>query len=203
MDMQSAVFFQGLAISAGLIVAIGAQNAFVLAQGVRGAHRLQIALACASSDALLIALGVGGAGALIASQPALLALARWGGAAFLLVYAAMALRRAWHGESMTLPADSQQSVWRVLLATLAVTWLNPHVYLDTVVLLGGVAAQLPAQERFTFGLGAALASWLWFFALAYGARLLAPLFTRPTSWRVLDISVALVMLIVAYQLLQG
>ncbi|MFO1235132.1 MAG: LysE family transporter [Rivihabitans pingtungensis] len=135
--MQSAVFFQGLAVSAGLIVAIGAQNAFVLAQGVRGAHRLQIALACASSDALLIALGVGGAGALIASQPALLALARWGGAAFLLVYAAMALRRAWHGESMTLPADSQQSVWRVLLATLAVTWLNPHVYLDTVVLLGG------------------------------------------------------------------
>ncbi len=201
--MQSAVFFQGLAVSAGLIVAIGAQNAFVLAQGVRGAHRLQIALACASSDALLIALGVGGAGALIASQSALLALARWGGAAFLLVYAAMALRRAWHGESMTLPADSQQSVWRVLLATLAVTWLNPHVYLDTVVLLGGVAAQLPAQERFTFGLGAALASWLWFFALAYGARLLAPLFTRPTSWRVLDISVALVMLIVAYQLLQG
>jgi L-lysine exporter family protein LysE/ArgO len=203
MDMQSAVFFQGLAVSAGLIVAIGAQNAFVLAQGVRGAHRLQIALACASSDALLIALGVGGAGALIASQPALLALARWGGAAFLLVYAAMALRRAWHGESMTLPADSQQSVWRVLLATLAVTWLNPHVYLDTVVLLGGVAAQLPAQERFTFGLGAALASWLWFFALAYGARLLAPLFTRPTSWRVLDTSVALVMLAVAYQLLQG
>ena len=201
--MQSAVFFQGLAVSAGLIVAIGAQNAFVLAQGVRGAHRLQIALACASSDALLIALGGGGAGALIASQPALLALARWGGAAFLLVYAAMALRRAWHGESMTLPTDSQQSVWRVLLATLAVTWLNPHVYLDTVVLLGGVAAQLPAQERFTFGLGAALASWLWFFALAYGARLLAPLFTRPTSWRVLDISVALVMLIVAYQLLQG
>ncbi len=201
--MQSAVFFQGLAISAGLIVAIGAQNAFALAQGVRGAHRLQIALACASSDALLIALGVGGAGALIASQPALLALARWGGAAFLLVYAAMALRRAWHGESMTLPADSQQSVWRVLLATLAVTWLNPHVYLDTVVLLGGVAAQLPAQERFTFGLGAALASWLWFFALAYGARLLAPLFTRPTSWRVLDTSVALVMLAVAYQLLQG
>jgi L-lysine exporter family protein LysE/ArgO len=104
---------------------------------------------------------------------------------------------------MTLPADSQQSVWRVLLATLAVTWLNPHVYLDTVVLLGGVAAQLPAQERFTFGLGAALASWLWFFALAYGARLLAPLFTRPTSWRVLDTSVALVMLAVAYQLLQG
>lgn len=201
--MQSAVFFQGLAISAGLIVAIGAQNAFVLAQGVRGAHRLQIALACASSDALLIALGVGGAGALIASQPALLALARWGGAAFLLVYAAMALRRAWHGESMTLPADSQQSVWRVLLATLAVTWLNPHVYLDTVVLLGGVAAQLPAQERFTFGLGAALASWLWFFALAYGARLLAPLFTRPTSWRVLDISVALVMLAVAASLIQG
>ncbi|PXX77013.1 LysE/ArgO family amino acid transporter [Rivihabitans pingtungensis] len=201
--MQSAVFFQGLAVSAGLIVAIGAQNAFVLAQGVRGAHRLQIALACASSDALLIALGVGGAGALIASQPALLALARWGGAAFLLVYAAMALRRAWHGESMTLPADSQQSVWRVLLATLAVTWLNPHVYLDTVVLLGGVAAQLPAQERFTFGLGAALASWLWFFALAYGARLLAPLFTRPASWRVLDTSVALVMLAVAYQLLQG
>lgn len=201
--MQSAVFFQGLAVSAGLIVAIGAQNAFVLAQGVRGAHRLQIALACASSDALLIALGVGGAGALIASQPALLALARWGGAAFLLGYALLALRRAWHGESMQLPESHHQSVWRALAATLAVTWLNPHVYLDTVVLLGGVAANLPAQDRLSFGLGAMLASWLWFFALAYGARLLAPLFTRPTSWRVLDISVALVMLIVAYQLLQG
>lgn len=203
MDMQSAVFFQGLAVSTGLIVAIGAQNAFVLAQGVRGVHRLQIAMACASSDALLIALGVGGAGALIASQPTLLTLARWGGAAFLLAYAVMALRRAWQGESMVLPEHGTQSVWRVLLATLAVTWLNPHVYLDTLVLLGGVAAQLPAQERFTFGLGATLASWLWFFALAYGARLLAPLFTRPTSWRVLDSAVALIMLAVAYQLIQG
>lgn len=201
--MQSAVFFQGLAISAGLIVAIGAQNAFVLAQGVRGAHRLQIALACASSDALLIALGVGGAGALIAQQPQLLALARWGGAAFLLGYALLALRRAWHGESMQLPESHHQSVWRALAATLAVTWLNPHVYLDTVVLLGGVAANLPAQDRLSFGLGAMLASWLWFFALAYGARLLAPLFARPNSWRVLDIGVATVMLLVAWQLVLG
>lgn len=201
--MQSAVFFQGLAISAGLIVAIGAQNAFVLAQGVRGVHRLQIAVACASSDALLIALGVGGAGALIAQQPQLLALARWGGAAFLLGYALLALRRAWHGESMQLPESHHQSVWRALAATLAVTWLNPHVYLDTVVLLGGVAANLPAQDRLSFGLGAMLASWLWFFALAYGARLLAPLFARPSSWRVLDIGVATVMLLVAWQLVLG
>ena len=201
--MQSAVFFQGLAISAGLIVAIGAQNAFVLAQGVRGVHRLQIAVACASSDALLIALGVGGAGALIAQQPQLLALARWGGAAFLLGYALLALRRAWHGESMQLPESHHQSVWRALAATLAVTWLNPHVYLDTVVLLGGVAANLPAQDRLSFGLGAMLASWLWFFALAYGARLLAPLFVRPNSWRVLDIGVATVMLLVAWQLVLG
>lgn len=201
--MQSAVFFQGLAISAGLIVAIGAQNAFVLAQGVRGVHRLQIAVACASSDALLIALGVGGAGALIAQQPQLLALARWGGAAFLLVYALLALRRAWHGESMHLPEPNNQTVWRALAATLAVTWLNPHVYLDTVVLLGGVAANLPAQDRLSFGLGAMLASWLWFFALAYGARLLAPLFVRPNSWRVLDVGVATVMLLVAWQLVQG
>ena len=201
--MQSAVFFQGLAISAGLIVAIGAQNAFVLAQGVRGVHRLQIAVACASSDALLIALGVGGAGALIAQQPQLLALARWGGAAFLLVYALLALRRAWHGESMHLPEPNNQTVWRALAATLAVTWLNPHVYLDTVVLLGGVAANLPAQDRLSFGLGAMLASWLWFFALAYGARLLAPLFVRPNSWRVLDIGVATVMLLVAWQLVLG
>ena len=195
--MQSAVFFQGLAVSAGLIVAIGAQNAFVLAQGVRGAHRLQIALACASSDALLIALGVGGAGALIASQPALLALARWGGAAFLLVYAAMALRRAWHGESMTLPADSQQSVWRVLLATLAVTWLNPHVYLDTVVLLGTMATPYPAWGRALFAAGGSLASALWFLLIGLGARWLAPLFATPAAWRVLDGVTATTMLVLA------
>ena len=195
--MQSAVFFQGLAVSAGLIVAIGAQNAFVLAQGVRGAHRLQIALACASSDALLIALGVGGAGALIASQPALLALARWGGAAFLLVYAAMALRRAWHGESMTLPADSQQSVWRVLLATLAVTWLNPHVYLDTVVLLGTMATPYPTWGRALFAAGGSLASALWFLLIGLGARWLAPLFATPAAWRVLDGVTATTMLVLA------
>ena len=197
--MQSAVFFQGLAISAGLIVAIGAQNAFVLAQGVRGVHRLQIAVACASSDALLIALGVGGAGALIAQQPQLLALARWGGAAFLLGYALLALRRAWHGESMQLPESHHQSVWRALAATLAVTWLNPHVYLDTVILLGSISTQFADQAY--FALGAISASWLFFFALGYGARVLIPVFENPKAWQFLDGMIALVMWGIAVSLL--
>jgi L-lysine exporter family protein LysE/ArgO len=194
---------EGFGIGASLIVAIGAQNAFVLKSGLHGRHRLPIALCCALSDVLLIALGVAGVGALIAESPTLLQFVRWAGVAFLLCYGVSALRRAWRGESMQLAGDDDRGVAVALLTTLAVTWLNPHVYLDTVVLLGGLAARYPGEGRYLFGAGAIVASFLWFFALAYGARLLAPLFTKPAAWRVLDVGVAAILLALAWGLVSA
>jgi len=202
--MTTTAFVHGFSSTAMLIMAIGAQNAFVLRQGLRREHVLPVVALCALSDAVLLQAGVWGMGGVLLARPEWGQWMRWAGALFLLAYALQAGARALRpGQLLVTAGGPGNSLRSTVLTLLAVTWLNPHVYLDTVVLLGGVAAQLPAQERFTFGLGAALASWLWFFALAYGARLLAPLFTRPTSWRVLDTSVALVMLAVAYQLLQG
>ena len=196
---------EGFGIGLSMIVPIGVQNAFVLSNGVRGQNRFAVALVCGLSDALLISLGVAGARALIASSKILVAVARWGGAAFLIWYAWCALKRAWQGESMTLnDSDSSSRALRTaLLTTLAVTWLNPHVYLDAVVLLGGMAAQHPGDGRYLFGVGAALASFVWFFGLSYGSRMLALLFMRPTAWRVLDSVVAAIMLILAGKLVLG
>jgi len=194
---------EGFGMGASLIVAIGAQNAFVLKSGLQGRHRLPIALCCALSDVLLIALGVAGVGALIAASPTLLQVVRWAGVAFLLCYAGAALRRAWRGESMALDGTDERGLTVALLTTLAVTWLNPHVYLDTVVLLGGLAARYPGDGRYLFGAGAIVASFLWFFALAYGARLLAPLFIKPLAWRVLDAGVAAILLVITWGLLRG
>ncbi|MCW3480919.1 LysE/ArgO family amino acid transporter [Neisseriaceae bacterium JH1-16] len=194
---------EGFGMGASLIVAIGAQNAFVLKSGLQGRHRLPIALCCALSDVLLIALGVAGVGALIAASPTLLQIVRWAGVAFLLCYAGAALRRAWRGESMALDGRDERGLAVALMTTLAVTWLNPHVYLDTVVLLGGLAARYPGEGRYWFGTGAIVASFVWFFALAYGARLLAPLFTKPAAWRVLDAGVAAILLAIAWGLLRG
>ena len=201
MDIGSAI--EGFGIGLSMIVPIGVQNAFVLSNGVRGQHRFPVALVCGLSDAVLITLGVAGVGALIASSEILVGVARWGGAAFLIWYAYGALKRAWQGESMTLAADDGRALRAALLTTLAVTWLNPHVYLDTVVLLGGMAAQHPGDGRYMFGVGAALASFVWFFSLSYGSRLLAPLFARPVAWRILDSAVAAIMLILAGKLVLG
>jgi len=194
---------EGFGMGASLIVAIGAQNAFVLKNGLHGRHRLPIALCCALSDMLLIALGVAGVGALIAASPTLLQVVRWAGVAFLVCYAVAALRRAWHGESMALDGRDERGLAVALLTTLAVTWLNPHVYLDTVVLLGSLAARYPGEGRYLFGAGAIVASFLWFFGLAYGARLLAPLFVKPVAWRVLDAGVAAILLALAWGLVLG
>ena len=194
---------EGFAIGLSMIIPIGAQNAFVLSNGIRRRHRLPIALSCAVSDMLLSGLGVAGAGALISSHPLLGDIARWGGVAFLLWYGLATLKRAWQGESMRLEGDDGRTLGMVLLTTLAVTWLNPHVYLDTVVLLGGLAAQQPDHSRYLFGAGAISASFVWFFSLAYGARLLAPLFTRPAAWRVLDLAVATIMFALAARLVLG
>ncbi|HSI55951.1 MAG TPA: LysE/ArgO family amino acid transporter [Ideonella sp.] len=196
-------FVTGFFTSAALIVAIGAQNAFVLRQGLKREHVLPVVAVCALSDVLLISLGVAGLGTLVQGSPLLLALARWGGAAFLLVYGAMAARRAWAGEHLSLQVAQPMSLAAAVAACLAFTYLNPHCWLDTVVLLGSISAGQPAGSRGLFAAGAFTASIVWFFALGYGARLLAPLFEKAVAWRVLDAAIALVMGSIAASLLAG
>lgn len=169
-------FWTGLATGLALIVAIGSQNAYVLRQGIRRQHVLALVLFCALSDALLIALGVAGAGVLIQDNPALLTVTRFGGALFLASYGVLAAWRAWHGGQMQLAAAGGTTLVAALATCFGFTFLNPHVYLDTVVLLGSVANQRDASARWVFGAGAMSASLLWFSALGFGARLLIPVF---------------------------
>jgi L-lysine exporter family protein LysE/ArgO len=183
----------GFATSLSLIVAIGAQNAFVLRQGLRREHVLPVVLTCALSDALLISGGIAGLGALLTSSPLALTIAKYGGAAFLLGYAVVAARRAIRPGAMS-PADHAPAALRsVVLTCLGFTYLNPHVYLDTVVLLGALANQRGSDGRWLYGAGAVAASFGWFFALGFLARRLGPIFARPRAWQVLDGSIALIM----------
>ncbi len=197
---MGAAFVAGFSLGLGLIVAIGAQNAFVLRQGLLRAHVLAVCLTCALSDAVLIAAGVAGLGALVDAAPALAVLARWGGAAFLAAYGALGLVRAWRGGARLEAGRGTGSLGAAVATCLALTWLNPHVYLDTVVLIGSVAAGWEGR-RAAFAGGAVCASFVFFFALGYGAALLRPVFRRPSAWRVLDVAVALVMWAVAWRLL--
>jgi L-lysine exporter family protein LysE/ArgO len=194
-------FAQGFATSAALIVAIGAQNAFVLRQGLKREHVLAIVLVCALSDALLITVGVLGLGSLVQRSPMLLNIARFGGAGFLILYGALAMRRAFGAESMTTQGEVRTSARSAILTCLALTYFNPHCWLDTVVLLGSIASQQKADSRGLFGLGAASASFAWFFALGYGAAALSGLFARPMAWKLLDGAVALTMWMIALSLL--
>lgn len=196
-------FWSGFAAGLALIVAIGSQNAFVLRQGIRREHVLPIVLFCALSDALLIAAGIGGAGVLIQGNATLMDLTRYGGALFLASYGLLAARRAWRGEQMQLDASRGSTLAGALLACFGFTFLNPHVYLDTVVLLGSMANQFGPSGRWRFGAGAVSASVLWFCALGFGARFLAPLFQTTTAWRVLDGLIALVMALLTITLLRG
>jgi L-lysine exporter family protein LysE/ArgO len=190
-------FLAGIA----LIAAIGAQNAFVLRQGLRREHVLAVVAVCAASDAVLIAVGIAGLGTAVDDHPAALNVIRWGGAAFLLGYAILAARRAIRPGALT-PADRPPATLRATMLTcLAFTYLNPHVYLDTVLLLGAVAQQ--HRFQWAFGAGAVLASAAWFTALGVGARRLAPVLARPTAWRVLDALVAAVMAAMALSLIAG
>ena len=185
---------EGFGLGASLIVAIGAQNAFVLRQGLERRHVLACALFGALADAALILAGVFGLGALFRGQSWFLGLMTWGGTAFLGWYGVRSAYRAWRPQHLD-PADAvPPSLGAVLGALAGFTFLNPHVYLDTVVLLGGLGARHPVVERPWFAAGAMLASVVWFFSLAYGARLLAPLFRRPGTWRILDGLIAAVML---------
>lgn len=189
---------QGFITGAGLIVAIGAQNVFVLTQGARRNHHLLTAGICSLCDAALIALGVAGLGGLIAASPALRSVAGWGGAIFLSWYAFRSFCSAVQGgEGLIVGCAGPGSRRATILFTLGVTLLNPHVYIDTVVLLGGVGAQFPDQGRYAFGLGAMLASVVWFFGLSLGGRLLAPVLSRPAVWRAFHGIVGAFMLAVA------
>ncbi|MFG2099135.1 LysE/ArgO family amino acid transporter [Micromonospora echinaurantiaca] len=191
----------GFAMSIALIVAIGAQNAFVLRQGLRREHVVPVVLTCAASDALLIAAGIAGVGTLVTGRPALLTAIRWGGAVFLLGYAALAARRALRPGALLPTERPPATLGATLLACAAFTYLNPHVYLDTVLLLGGIAQQHP--NRWLFGVGAVLASIVWFTALGAGAHRLAPLLARTVAWRLLDGVIAAVMAALAVALLLG
>jgi len=201
--MTLSVFLAGLASGAGLIVAIGAQNAFVLRQGLQRRFVGTVVAVCVIADACLILAGVGGMGLLVHSHATALQVVRYAGAAFLVCYGLLAARRAWRGESGLLPADAAVADrWRVLLTCLGFTLLNPHVYLDTVVLLGSLAAPFGDPGRWQFAAGACCASLLWFLLLGYGARLLLPVFRSPRAWRVLDVLVAVMMLSLAFLLLR-
>lgn len=193
-------FLAGFGLSASLIIAIGAQNAFVLRQGIRREHVLPIVLLCSLSDAVLIAAGVLGFSAMTMAAPWVEPVLTYGGAAFLFWYGAKSFWSAWQGgESLEPSGTSTGSLKAALITCLALTWLNPHVYLDTVVLLGSVSAQY--QNKAAFGIGAALASLVFFVLLGYGARALAGLFANPRSWQILDGLVGAVMWTVAVKLL--
>ncbi len=193
-----ATLLTGLGAGASLIVAIGAQNAFVLRQGLRREHVLPIVLICIVSDAVLIAAGVAGLGALIAAAPVVLEVVRWAGFAFLVLYALFAARRALRPEELHAAAGTAPLSLAAAVGTcLALTWLNPHVYLDTVLLLGSLSASHGDPGRWVFGAGAVLASILWFGLLGFGARFLAPVFARPLAWRILDGAIAVLMLVLA------
>lgn len=190
----------GFLSSLALIVPIGAQNAYVLRLGIRRVHRLPVALLCALSDALLIGAGIAGLGALLQSNEVWLNATRYGGAAFLAAYGAQAALRAWRGGAMDAAGAAPPALASALASCLAFTFLNPHVYLDTVVLLGALANQHGPAGRWQFGGGAALASLAWFLLLAYGAGLLAPAFRRPRAWQCLDAIIAVVMWGLAWKL---
>jgi L-lysine exporter family protein LysE/ArgO len=191
----------GFLLGLSLIVAIGAQNAFILRQGLRREHVLPLVLTCAVSDAVLIGFGVGGFATMLSRIIWLDPLMRYAGAAFLLVYAIRSLRSAvTGGNALETKGQATTSLQSALLTCLALTWLNPHVYLDTVVLLGSISTRYAGQEL-AFALGAITASFVFFFSLGYGARLLAPLFAKPVAWRILDGLIALVMASIGVSLL--
>jgi L-lysine exporter family protein LysE/ArgO len=196
----SSAFIQGWAAMAGLIVAIGAQNAFVLRQGLLRAHVAPVVALCAASDALLVFAGVFGLGRVLQAAPALMVPLRWAGAVYLLWFGAQAARRAWSGSSGLAAGAALQGRGAVLLTTAALTWLNPHVWLDTVLLIGALGAQ--HAQRGAFATGAAAASLMWFASLGAGAVALAPRLAQPRTWRCIDTAVALAMAAVAWQLLE-
>ncbi len=194
-------FIQGFGAGGGLIVAIGAQNAFVLSQGVRGNHHVVIALICILCDAVFITAGVAGIGGTVSANPALAQWVAWGGAGFLFVYGCGSLRSAVRGGCLETSDRAVLSLGAAILTTLAVTLLNPHFYLDTVILLGAISSRFHGENRLLFWAGAVSASTLWFICLSLGGQMLAPIFRKQISWRILDTLVWATMWIIAASLI--
>jgi len=209
--MNWTAYSHGAALCASLIVTIGAQNAFVLRQGIMRSHVGKIVLLCTLSDLVLIAAGVGGASVLVERYPVFIHTVLYAGLAYLAWFGISALRRALRPGHAVMDVGAQasnrsgapagQRARSVILMTLAFTWLNPHVYLDVFLLIGTAGAREPEGARMAFALGAMSVSPLWFVGLGYGARLLAPLFRRASAWRVLDGAIgSMVLLLAATQL---
>ena len=194
----------GFLLSLSLIMAIGAQNAFVLKQGLKKHHVFWVCLVCGISDAVLISLGIAGFGAMVEAFPVVESVARYGGALFLFAYGSKSFISAFR-TSHTLEPEGEvpDALSKTILACLAFTWLNPHVYLDTVVLMGSIATQYEGTARLQFGAGAISASIVFFFSLGYGARFLAPLFHQPVAWKILDFVIGMIMFAIAISLVMG
>jgi L-lysine exporter family protein LysE/ArgO len=193
----------GLLTGLSLIVAIGAQNAFVLRQGLLRQYVGPVVAICAVSDLVLIAAGVAGIGAIVQHAPTALTVVRWLGVAFLTAYGVRSLWRARHAGALTAASTSVPRLRGAVVQATALTWLNPHVYLDTVLLLGSIAAHHGPTGKWWFAAGAGAGSVLWFSGLGYGARLLSPVLTRPRAWQVLDVLIGLTMLAIAFSLARG
>ncbi|TLX14552.1 LysE/ArgO family amino acid transporter [Rhizobium sp. MHM7A] len=201
--MNFSVYATGLMMGLSLIVAIGAQNAFILRQGLRNEHVFAVCLACALSDAALIVLGVTSLQRIAGLLPWLDPVMRYGGATFLAWYGAKSLYSALRSSAALTAAEAETASFsRTLVTCLALTWLNPHVYLDTVVLLGTISTRYPGEQA-SFALGAVTGSFLFFFSLGYGATWLRPIFSKPSSWRMLETLVAATMWIIAFKLIRG
>ncbi len=205
--MYFSTFLNGMTIGAALIIAIGAQNIFVLKQGIARNRVFTVCLISALIDASLIILGAMGLGALIATMDWLVVLAAWAGAVFVTVFGLISLKRAFGAGADLFTGNSDQPVIsnhkKIILTTLAFGLLNPHVYVDTVILLGGIAAQYELDSRLYFVTGAVTASFVWFFALGYGARAIGPILQKPKVQKILDVLIATVMFVVAGQLVAG
>ena len=201
MALATSTYFAGFSLGLSLILAIGSQNAFVLKQGIKKNHVFIICLVCAISDAILILLGVSGFGVLIKQYPIIETMARYGGATFLFIYAFLSFKSAFTVEhALTASAKTEDNVIKIVMTCLAFTWLNPHVYLDTVVLLGSISTKY-YPEHFVFAFGAMSASVVFFFTLGYGARLLAPLFKQAKAWKILECIVGITMTVIAFSLI--
>lgn len=196
-------YLQGMAVSFAFILAIGAQNIFVLKQGLIAEHIFWVCLICALSDSILILLGVYGFASILQQSPKLILIAQYVGAVLLIFYAAQHLRAAmWPAALHVIAQASRSRLCSVVLSCLAITWLNPHVYLDTVVLIASVSTQFE-QTRAYFALGAITASWLFFFGLGYAARFLVPILSSKVAWRIFDLCIAIILLSIAYGLLHA
>lgn len=193
-------FLQGMGVGMGLIVAIGAQNVFVLSQGIRKQYHWLVAMICSLSDVLLIFIGAAGVGTLVAGNHVLQSGAAWLGAAFLAWYGLRAFMAIFKDHSLEQKKRDDANVRIIMLTALALTFFNPHVYIDTVLLLGSIGGQYPSQDRYLFALGASLSSIAWFFSLSFGGALLAPLFKKSISWKILNVFVCLTMWTIAAQL---